>query len=320
MSKLQHSSRVPAWASMLGEAGFKNFIALIEGYFSTRNIVINVDAQEGVIRSDLSEALQSSVFGLQNIAQVCHQAQSTDWEQLISTHFDSIFNVSSEHSALTVDMSEFKKVQTRLRARLYPQDIASHTNEIVHRDGPEGTLEVLVVDLPTTVRTVSKQEAAAWPFTEDELLMIGRRNLRQSGLLKASNVPLDQGTTLFLYSGDNFYAASHALIFEDYLTQHAEKNGKATSYGAIVGIPKRDVMLAHFIHNVGAVEAIGSLLQAVVGMHRDGPGSITPNLYWYHEGEFKHLPYVLEGNALNFAPPDEFVELLNELSSRANLS
>ena len=316
MSKLQHHSRVPAWASMLGEAGFKNFITLIEDYFSTRSIVINVDEQEGVIRPKLTEALQSSVFGLQNIAQVCHQAQQTDWEQLISTHFDSIFNVSNEHSALTVDMSDFKKVQTRLRARLYPQDIASHTNEIVHRDGPAGTLEVLVMDLPTTVRTVSKQEAAGWPFTEDELLLIGRRNLRQNGLLKGSNVPLDQGTTLFLYSGDNFYAASHALIFEDYMSQHADKK----NYGAIVGIPKRDVMLAHFIHNVGAVEAIGSLLQAVVGMHRDGPGSITPNLFWYHQGEFIHLPYVLEGNALNFAPPDEFVELLNELSSRANLS
>ena len=191
---------------------------------------------------------------------------------------------------------------------------------MVHREGPAGTLEVLVVDLPTTVRTVSKQEAAGWPFTEDELLMIGRRNLRQSGLLKASSVPLDQGITLSLFSGDNFYAASHALIFDQYMAQHADKGGNAANYGAIVGIPKRDVMLAHFIHNVGAVEAIGSLLQAVVGMHRDGPGSITPNLYWYHDNEFVHLPYVLEGNALNFAPPDDFVELLNELSSRANLS
>jgi hypothetical protein len=305
---------------MLGESGFRNFISLIEEYFSKRGITINVDEQEGVIRPDLTETLQSSVFGLQNIAQVCHQAQQTDWQQLISTHFDSIFNVSNEHNALTVDMSDFKKVQTRLRARLYPHDIASHTNEIVHREGLAGTLEVLVMDLPTTVRTVSKQEAAAWPFTEDELLMIGRRNLRQNGLLKASSVPLDQGATLLLYSGDNFYAASHALIFEDYAAQHNDQSSRTANYGAIVGIPKRDVMLAHFIQNVGAVEAIGSLLQAVIGMHRDGPGSITPNLYWYREGEFQHLPYILEGNALNFAPPDEFVELLNELSSRASLS
>jgi hypothetical protein len=320
MSKSPFPHRVPAWASMLGEVGFKNFITLIEDYFASRNITINVDEHEGVIRPKLNAALQSSVFGLQNIAQVCHQAEATEWGQLISTHFDSIFNVSNEHNALTVDMSDFKKVQTRLRARLYPQDIASHTSEIVHRDGLAGTLEVLVMDLPTTVRTVSKQEAASWPFTEDELLFIGRRNLRHSGLLKASSVPLDQGTNLLLYSGDNFYAASHALIFEDYMAQHTEKFGKAVIYGAIVGIPKRDVMLVHFIHNVGAVEAIGSLLQAVIGMHRDGPGSITPNLYWYHDGKFEHLPYVLEGNTLNFAPPDEFVELLNELSSRANLS
>ena len=316
MNKLEHPSRIPAWASMLGEAGFKNFLALIEGYFAARDIVINVDEDEGVVRPTLSATLQSSVFGLQNIAQVCHQAQRAEWQQLIASHFDSIFNVSEDHNALTVDMSEFKKVQQRLRARLYPQDITNHTNEIVHRDGPAGTLEVLVLDLPTTVRTVSKQEAAGWPFTEDELLLIGRRNLRGNGLLQGKNVPLDQGTSLWLYSGDNFYAASHALIFDDYMAKH----GDARNYGAIIGIPKRDVLLAHFIHNVGAVEAIGSMLQAVVGMHRDGPGSITPNLFWYHKGEFKPLPYILEGNTLNFAPPDEFVAVLNELSERANLS
>ena len=61
-------------------------------------------------------------------------------------------------------------------------------------------------------------------------------------------------------------------------------------------------------------------VQAVVGMHRDGPGSITPNLFWYRDGTFEQLPYELEGNQLSFAPSDDFVELLDQLSAKASLS
>ena len=320
MNTLNPSSRVPTWARMLGDSGFKTFLNLIEHYFALRNITIKVDTDDGVIRPILAVSAQSSVFGLQNIAQVCHQAEEKEWETLITAHFDSIFAVKDENSALHVDMTDFKKVQPRLRARLYPEEIASHTNEIVSQDSLAGALEVLVLDLPTTVRTVSKQEAAQWGFTEEELLLIGRRNLRAGGLLKGNSVALEQGTSLILYSGDNFYAASHTLIFEDYMAQQIEKGAALRDYGALVGIPKRDVMLAHFIRNVGAVEAVGAMLQALVGMHRDGPGSITPNLFWYHDGAFEQLPYELDGNQLSFAPSDDFVELLDQLSARASLS
>ncbi len=306
---------------MLGASGFRTFINLIENYFATRNIQIVVDADEGVIKPDLSAYAQSSVFGLQNIAQVCHQSTPDQWDRLISSHFDSIFAVKQEDSALHIDMTDFSKIQLQLRSRLYPVEIANHTNEIVHRSGPEGTLEVLALDLPTTVRTVSKMEAALWKFDDDELLDIGRRNLRNSGLLKSTLVPLEQGIDLYLFSGDNFYAASHVLIFDEYLAQHSNRSPeRMRKYGVLVGIPKRDVMLVHYIQNVGAVEAIGAMLQVIIGMHRDGPGSVTPNLYWYHDDDFELLPYELDGQSLNFTPPDEFLAVLNELSDQANLS
>lgn len=302
---------------MLGANGFRTFMHLIETYFTTRNIRIVVDTDEGVVKPDLSAFAQSSVFGLQNIAQVCHQSTQDQWDRLISSHFDSIFAVKQEDSALHIDVSDFSKIQSQLRSRLYPVEIANHTSEIVHRAGPDGTLEVLALDLPTTVRTVSKMEAALWKFDEDELLDMGRRNLRKGGLLKSTMVPLEQGTSLHLYSGDNFYAASHALIFDEYLAQYG---GRMRKYGALVGIPKRDVLLAHYIQNVGAVEAIGAMLQVIIGMHRDGPGSVTPNLYWFYENDFELLPYELDGQSLNFTPPDEFLAVLNELSDRASLS
>ena len=99
---------------MLGDSGFKTFLNLIEHYFALRNIIINVDTDDGVIRPMLAVSAQSSVFGLQNIAQVCHQAEEKEWSTLITAHFDSIFAVRDDNSALHVDMSDFKKVQTRV--------------------------------------------------------------------------------------------------------------------------------------------------------------------------------------------------------------
>ena len=88
----------------------------------------------------------------------------------------------------------------------------------------------------------------------------------------------------------------------------------------LVGVPKRDILILHRIQNVGVMEAAGAMLQVIVGMHRDGPGSISPYLYWYHDREFTVLPYELEDESLRFLPPDEFVELVDDLGEVAGYS
>jgi hypothetical protein len=303
----------PAWARMLDASGYQTFVKLIENYFAEKHIPIRLDADEGVIRPSAEVFENTSVFGLQNIAQMCSQTDRDEWRDLIESHFDCIFAASDDSNALRIDVSDFNKVSGRLRSRLYPLSMLNQAVEIIHRPGPEGTLEVVVLDLPTTVRTISRTEARVWRLENEDLFEIGRANLRQSGALKETVVPLQQGVNLHLFAGDSFYAASHALIFNDYAPEQLP-------HGALVGIPKRDVLLAHFIHDIGAVEAISSMLQAIIGMHRDGPGSLSPNLYWYLNGEFITLPYELADDELSFTPPNDFLELLTDLSDRANLS
>jgi hypothetical protein len=200
-----------------------------------------------------------------------------------------------------------------LRARLYPLDLLSQSVEAVHRPGPEGTVEVLVIDLPRSVRTVARSEANAWPADDVELFAIGRANLTLNGKLIDNTVAVQPGVDLHLYTGDTFYAGSHALILESYLPANLPN-------GVLVGFPKRDVLLAHHIHNIGVTEAIGAMLQAILGMYRDGPGSLSPNLYWFRNGEFTMLPYQLHEESLDFSPPEAFADMLNDLADRANLT
>jgi hypothetical protein len=306
-------SSVPGWARPLGKQGYRSFLSLIEGYFANRHITVAIDGEEGLVKPDLSNYPYSSTFGLQNIAQICQQADRDEWRDLITAHFDSIFDVKDEDSALRVQLDDFKRIKSQLRARLYPVDIVNHTTEIIQRPGPEGTLEVLALDLPTTVRTVSRSEIEGWGLDETDLFSIGRQNLRATGKLKPNTIQLEPGTALTVYTGDPFYAASHALIIDDYIPAD-------NKHGMLVGVPKRDILILHAIQNIGAMEAAGAMLQVIVGMHRDGPGSISQNLYWYHEGEYIVLPYELEDQSLRFLPPDDFSELLDELGEVAGYS
>jgi uncharacterized protein YtpQ (UPF0354 family) len=306
-------SSVPGWARPLGKQGYRSFLSLIEGYFANRHITVAIDGEEGLVKPDMGSYPFSSTFGLQNIAQMCQQADRDEWRDLITAHFDSIFEVKDEDSALQVQMDDFRKIKSQLRARLYPVDIVNHTTEIVQRPGPEGTLEVLALDLPTTVRTVSRTEIDGWGMDENDLFNIGRQNLRAVSALKPSTIQLEPGTTLTVFTGDPFYAASHALIIDDYIPPN-------NKHGVLVGVPKRDILIMHAIQNVGAMEAAGAMLQVIVGMHHDGPGSISPNLYWYHDGEYIALPYELEDQSLRFLPPDDFADLLDELGEVAGYS
>lgn len=304
---------VPSWARQLGRQGYNTFLLLIESYFRSRDIRIEIDRVAGLVRPASGNIASNSVFGLQNIAQACRQADRDEWRDLIAAHFDAIFDTSSDDNAFKVDMSDFARLRNRLRARLYPIDVINHAAEVVQRPGPEGTLEVLALDLPTTVRTVSRLEADAWHIDPDDLLDIGRQNLRNTPRLVETIVPLEQGTRFKVLSGDSHYAASHALFLDDYLPDDL-------LHGVLVGIPKRDVLLVHEIRDMGLMEAATMLLQIIIAMHHDGPGSLSPYLYWYRNGEFTVLPYEIDNTTLALLPPEEFAGVIEQLAELAELT
>ncbi len=307
------ADETPAWARVLGPQGYHTFVALVENYFAGHCIAVQLDAQEGLLRPQANDAEQSSVFGLQNIAQACSQADRDQWHDLIHSHFDCIFATSDDQNALRISMSDFDKVRDSIRARLYPLELNQQSVETVHRAGPEGTLEVIVVDLPKSVRTVSRSESAEWGLSREELFALGRRNLAERTSVQMRVVEVQAGIELLAFMGDAYYAASHALILEQHLQGQM-------SHGALVGIPRRDVLLVHPIRNIGAADAIGSMLQATLHWHAEGPGSLSPLLYWYDAGEFITLTYSINDNALDFTPPTKFLDMMKMLSDRASLS
>lgn len=302
----------PEWAQALGP-DFPAFIALVEAYFAQRHIAIDLDAHEGLVRPQNDDATRTSVLGLQNIAQLCARTEVSRWPELIASHFNCIFEATGDDNALEVNVERFERVAPLLRVRLYPVDVLSQTVETVHRLGPDGTLEVLVLDLPTTVRTIARSEAARWGLAQAELFEIGRRNLRAKHTLHQRRVSVSPGVELRVFAGDPYYAASFALLPELWLP-------RAAPHGALVAIPRRDVLLTHLIRNIGVLDAVEVMLRITIHLHADGPGSLVPYLYWYHQGEFVLLPYQIESEVAQLEPPQAFDRLIGALGVAASLS
>jgi len=72
-------------------------------------------------------------------------------------------------------------------------------------------------------------------------------------------------------------------------------------------------VLTFQIRTAEVVLARQQMILIARGMYDDGPGSITPNVYWYKEGKLVLLPSELKDQQLNVSPPEEFVELRNAL-------
>jgi hypothetical protein len=62
------------------------------------------------------------------------------------------------------------------------------------------------------------------------------------------------------------------------------------------------------------VQAVQTMLQVGMNAYQEGPGSLSPDLYWWHRGALTLLPSSIDRKGVQFFPPDAFVELLNSLS------
>jgi hypothetical protein len=133
-------------------------------------------------------------------------------------------------------------------------------------------------------------------------------NVRAASALEHQRIELPTGGALELLTGTNdYFAASHLLFLDEYVSP-------APPAGVLVGAPNRHGLVLHRIQGMEVIPALQALLGIVPGMHAEGPGSISPNLYWWRDGTFTLLPAEIEDGQINFRPPQVFMDMLNGLA------
>ena len=297
----------PAWANFFTPEQYEHFIECVAAHFHGQKRRFTLG--DGVVYVEDRKPGGKHQLGLLNLAQMCANNEPKDWAEIVTDHFRTLEKSYSEQKVLEERIDDFGRVAELLAVRLWPLEYLADLDrdKILHRQELPGTISALVFDLPSSIRNVTPEEVKSWGKSETELFRIGLANVMENCIPDVSEQDLGEGITLTLFSDESFFVASHALLLEE----HPDCLGP---FGTLVGIPHRHVMLAFPIQDLRVLQAIHMMIPIIAGMERDGPGSISPLLYWYKDGDYTNLPYRIDKNTLNFTPPEDFVEMLNLLS------
>lgn len=241
---------------------------------------------------------------MRNLRQLARLVPRDDWPALVSDHITTIVTAIEE----PLDLSDFELAQHLLRTRIYPAE--ADNGVLAARPFAPGLIEAVVVDTPTTVRTVTVEEMHGWPVSGDALFVLGRANVRADGPLQVEEQDL-AGIRVAVLQGWTFYAATHLAWLEEYL--------EIGPYGALVVAPNRGLIIAYPIHGGAAaggyqgVVAAAQELQAQARRgYEEGPGSLSPHLFWWRAGQLTLLDLRYEGDSLVL--PRTFLSVLTRLA------
>ncbi len=286
MAIFRRKPKVPEWASFMTPDEYARFDRLVRETLDSHGLEYRMD--DGIV------VTPDARYGLANVAQLCHGED--DMRSIVENHF-----------ALTLkglpDMpDDWEEAAPLLRARLTGQDtVAVGSSSMVHRPLADLAL-VMACDFPETIGFVTEEHAATWGRPIDEMFEVALAQTRErEEPPEVEPIRFEDGTEMRALFGDSFFTTAHALWVED----------------GLLAVPHRHAIIHHAIRDLSLVQAIGYMAQMAHGMFEEGPGSISDQLYWKRGDELIHLPVGREGDAVQFFPPDEFVELLNGLSEPA---
>ncbi|MDR3637379.1 MAG: hypothetical protein P4L84_26480 [Isosphaeraceae bacterium] len=302
---LSTGGSVPEWASFLKPSEFLALLDLVRAEFARHGLQATLDAQEGKVRL-LGDANGMRFMGLGNLSQVCHQCAFHEWPGIVSQHFDRMMHALDGKEALHDRLSsDFAAARPLLKVRLYPADVAEH-GLYTYRAAMNDVIAALVLDLPETVDSVHEDQIAAWGRPVDELFAIGLENVRTGDPVQPQTYELGAGGSIQVLGDNSFFTATHALMLSHYVQPPPER-------GALVAVPHRHAVIYHPIVDQTVLVAINTMLPMARGMFQEGPGSVSPHLYWWRDGHFTLLPAEVEGNTLEFRPPEDFVAMLERV-------
>ncbi|NDV94313.1 hypothetical protein D0T84_05190 [Dysgonomonas sp. 521] len=309
-NKEDSSIEVPEWASFFTSDEYSVFIKAVRSYFDKLNLRYTID--DGVVIVDKENDLGFNKLGLQNLSQKCKQNDIKDYESVVTDHFETMIRIHKFGKEFEEIVSDFEKVEKYIGVRLHDVEYAANLKKenMIVREFAEGVVAMLVFDLPESVMNIKPEQIEPWGKTIDELYEIGKRNIKQNCAVNLFEEKVGDHKFWFA-EADHFYATNFVMDIQDYPQVVGKK-------GSLISVPNRHIALIYPIHDLEVVGALNNMLYLTSRMYEDGPGSITDRVYWYNDGAFINIPHRIENEKRVIAPPDVFIDALNELGEAGN--
>ena len=260
----------------------------------------------GVLRFDpageveVSSMTIAGTVDLRNVRQICASLERDRWYGVIVEHLAGLASIR----AAPRGYADLERVRPLLRSRLYDES-EFLLADVLARPLAPGVVEALVVVEDGAIGTIPRPDARHWAEDLDNLYALARRQVREEGRPAVRDVDLD-GVTLTAVESPSFFTTTHLFWLPDLVDLPAD--------GALVALPTRYLMLVHPVRDASVVDAVQAMIVNTQALHEQGPGSLSPHLYWWRDGGLTLLPATVEPERISFRPPPEFGALVERLT------
>ncbi|PKL93046.1 MAG: hypothetical protein CVV21_01490 [Candidatus Goldiibacteriota bacterium HGW-Goldbacteria-1] len=281
---------------------YKKFSKQLMVYFEEKGDAYRVSFKEGCVYGP-----GSMVYGLENVAQIYHQADENEKDIIIAGHFDKIFTSEKEEKIIKKNISDYEKIKSYLAVRIVPNDYLERIGKenAIFREDLTGTYTMLVFDLPSKSMSIKPESAKKWKKDTSELIKSGIENTIIKYPAEVSKRIILNDLVMWYLLGGEIFTTTNIFKLDRY-------KGCVGKHGALVIVPNRHAIITYPINNKGVLKAVNVLIPMAKKMYDEGPGSISSELYWYYNKKFVSLPFDTEKSA--FYPPAEFTAMLNKIT------
>ncbi len=245
-------------------------------------------------------------LGLLQLAQHCHLRSPDHWRRLIVDHLTTM---TAHLHDIVEPFSMFD-----LRVRLVPDapDDAAMLRMLGARPFAEGIVQVLAIDVAEAIRCVPSTEVTGLGWDLDEAWLSA---LAQTEMFEAPEEihAIDIGGVDIIHVfGERSYTAGMIGVVDRLVAEIAHIGPT----GAIVSMPLRHSMLVHPVDGREVRSAIAGMIPITRQLFKQGPGSVSPHLYWWRGGTLQWIPTFFDGtiHGVEFYPSDELADVIADVA------
>ena len=286
---------------------FMDSVDWLEFHCEVHDVVAELDLAVSRVDPGVLRLADGRALSLFELAQRCHILSRDAWRELITLHLRTM----TAHLGDIIEAYSTFDVRIRL-APDTPADAETFAY-LGARPFAEGVVALLAVEVANAVRCLNIDDVASLGVDVDELWASA---LAQTESFEHPDElhEIDLGDARFVHIfGQRPFTASMIGVVDELISGCAEIG----EFGAIVALPLRHSILVHPIHDVSIEAAIAGLVPITRQLYKQGPGSVSPHLYWWRDGALTWIPTVYEDDRMiveYYAPP-ELVEIISTLPS-----
>ncbi|SED87668.1 hypothetical protein SAMN05428945_5869 [Streptomyces sp. 2224.1] len=147
----------------------------------------------------------------------------------------------------------------------------------------------------------------------DTLAAAARTNLL-SEPVNYDTVDLPGGAVLHLLGHtESVFAAGTVLVFDEAV--RAAGGPEIPDEGVLLVVPNRHNLVFYPLTDKHVAEAVNALAQFGQGAYEDGPGRLSPRVFWWRAGALTSITlFDQESRTMSISPPDALMTIMRRLA------